>query len=83
LKVVTRAHVTSIDADASGRVTGVTYVTDGQEFIQPAKVVLLASYTYENSRPPAASKSKAFPNGLSNNHGQVGRHYMSHAQARR
>src|SRR6187455_2342652 len=32
LKVVTRAHVTSIDADANGRVTGVTYVTDGQEF---------------------------------------------------
>ena len=26
------------------------------------------------------SKSKAFPNGLSNNHGQVGRHYISHAQ---
>jgi gluconate 2-dehydrogenase alpha chain len=24
------------------------------------------------------SKSKAFPDGLSNNHGQVGRHYMSH-----
>jgi gluconate 2-dehydrogenase alpha chain len=25
------------------------------------------------------SKSKAYPNGLSNNHGQVGRHYFSHA----
>ena len=24
------------------------------------------------------SKSKAYPNGLSNNHGQVGRHYFSH-----
>ena len=80
LKVVTRAHVTSIDTDANGRVTGVTYVTDGQEFIQPAKVVLLASYTYENSRLLLLSKSKAFPNGLSNNHGQVGRHYLSHAQ---
>ena len=29
------------------------------------------------------SKSKAFPNGLSNNHGQVGRHYFSHAQGGR
>ena len=64
LKVVTRAHVTSIEADANGRVTGVTYVTDGQEFIQPAKVVLLASYTYENVRLLLLSKSKAFPNGL-------------------
>src|SRR5436190_1599109 len=80
LKVVTRAHVTSIDTDNSGRVTGVTYVTDGEEFFQPAKVVLLASYTYENSRILLLSKSKAFPNGLSNNHGQVGRHYMSHGQ---
>jgi gluconate 2-dehydrogenase alpha chain len=81
LKVVTRAHVTSIDTDANGRVTGVTYVTDGQEYFQPAKVVLLSSYTYENSRLLLLSKSKAFPNGLSNNHGQVGRHYMSHGQS--
>jgi gluconate 2-dehydrogenase alpha chain len=43
-------------------------------------VVLLASYTYENSRLLLLSKSKACPNGLSNNHGQVGRHYFSHAQ---
>jgi gluconate 2-dehydrogenase alpha chain len=26
------------------------------------------------------SKSKAYPNGLSNNHGQVGKHYFSHNQ---
>ena len=80
LRVVTRAHVTSIDVDGNGRVTGVTYVTDGEEFIQPAKVVLLASYTYENSRILLLSKSRAYPKGLSNNHGQVGRHYFSHAQ---
>jgi len=42
---------------------------------------LLSSYTYENSRLLLLSKSKAFPNGLSNNHGQVGRHYMSHGQS--
>jgi hypothetical protein len=29
---VTRAHVTSIDTENNGRVTGVTYVTDGQEY---------------------------------------------------
>lgn len=80
LKVVTRAHVTSIDVDANGRCTGVTYVTDREEFFQPAKVVLLAGYTYENSRLLLLSTSKAFPKGLSNNHGQVGRHYMSHGQ---
>jgi len=80
LQVVTRAHVTSIDVDAQGRVGSVTYVTDGVEYVQPAKVVLLASHTYENIRLLLLSKSKAFPNGLSNNHGQVGRHYFSHHQ---
>jgi gluconate 2-dehydrogenase alpha chain len=80
LKVVTRAHVTTIEVNASGRVSGVNYVTDGVEFFQPAKVVLLATYTYENTRTLLLSKSAAFPNGLSNNHGQVGRHYFSHNQ---
>jgi len=80
LNVVTRAHVTRIEVDANGRATGVTYLTDGAEYFQPAKVVLLASYTYENVRLLLLSKSKAFSNGLSNNHGQVGRHYFSHHQ---
>ncbi len=80
LKIVTRAHVTGVEVDASGRATGVSYVIDGTEYFQPAKVVLLASYTYENVRLLLLSKSKAFPNGLSNNHGQVGRHYFSHNQ---
>jgi gluconate 2-dehydrogenase alpha chain len=80
LKVVTRAHVTTIEVNASGRVSGLNYVTDGVEYFQPAKVVLLATYTYENTRTLLLSKSAAFPNGLSNNHGQVGRHYFSHNQ---
>jgi gluconate 2-dehydrogenase alpha chain len=79
LAVVTEAHVTLINTDDNGRVTGVTYVKGTDEFIQPAKVVLLATYTYENVRTLLLSKSKAYPNGLSNNHGQVGRHYMTHA----
>ncbi len=81
LDVVTRATVTRVAVDeASGRVTGVVYVKDGREYFQPAEVVLLASYTYENVRHLLLSKSRAFPNGLSNNGGQVGRHYFSHFQ---
>jgi gluconate 2-dehydrogenase alpha chain len=52
----------------------------GQEYFQPARVVLLASYTYENTRLLLLSRSKGFPNGLSNNHGQVGKHYFAHWQ---
>jgi gluconate 2-dehydrogenase alpha chain len=80
LTIVTEAHVTSINVDAQGRVSGVTYRKGTEEFIQPASAVLLAGYTYENVRMLLLSTSKAFPKGLSNNHGQVGRHYFSHNQ---
>lgn len=78
LAVVDRAHVTRIESGADGRATGVTYLRGGREYFQPAKAVLLASYTYENSRLLLLSKSKAYPNGLGNNHHQVGRHYFPH-----
>ena len=82
LQVVTQATVTRIDVDErTGRVTGVTYLKGGEEYFQPALVVLLASYTYENVRLLLLSKTRAFPNGLSNNAGQVGRHYFSHFQS--
>jgi gluconate 2-dehydrogenase alpha chain len=80
LEVVTQATTTAINVDANGRVSGVTYLKDGTEYFQPADVVLLAAYVYENVRLLLLSKSRAFPNGLSNNHEQVGRHYFSHNQ---
>lgn len=80
LRVITRAHVTNIQVDRQGRATGVNYLAGNTEYFQPARVVLLASYTYENVRLLLLSKSEAYPNGLSNNHGQVGRHYLSHHQ---
>jgi gluconate 2-dehydrogenase alpha chain len=81
LKIFDMAQVTRIVADSHGKVTGVSYIKDGKEYFQPAKVVLLASYTYENNRLLLLSKSKAYPNGLSNNHGQVGKHYFAHWDA--
>ncbi len=82
LKVTDHAQVTRILSNASGKVTGVEYVRAGKQYFQPAKVVLLASYTYENTRLLLLSKSKAYPAGLSNNHGQVGRHYIAHWDGR-
>ena len=70
--------MTRIATGTDGRVTGVTYLKDNKEYFQPAKVVLVAGYTYENTRLLLLSKSKAFPNGLSNNHRQVGKHYFGH-----
>jgi gluconate 2-dehydrogenase alpha chain len=80
LQVVTEATVTTIAVDDQGRVTGARYIKNGTEYFQPADVVLLASYVYENVRMLLLSTSKAYPQGLSNNHGQVGRHYFSHSQ---
>ena len=58
-----------------------TYLKGGKEYFQPAKVVMLSTYMYENVRLLLLSKSKAYPNGLSNNHGQVGKHYIGHGLA--
>jgi gluconate 2-dehydrogenase alpha chain len=81
LRVVTLATVMNVAVDEkNGRTTGVIYIKGGQEYFQPADVVLLAGYTYENVRLLLLSKSKVFPNGLSNNGGQVGKHYFSHNQ---
>jgi len=81
LTIFDRAQVTRIEVDANGKATGVTYLRDSKEYFQPAKTVLVASYTYENSRLLLLSKSKAYPNGLSNNQGQVGKHYFGHWDA--
>jgi gluconate 2-dehydrogenase alpha chain len=81
LAIVTDAHVTRVDVDADGRAAGVQYLKGGETYIQPAAVVLLAGYTYENVRLLLLSTSAAYPRGLANNGGQVGRHYFTHNQA--
>ena len=78
LTIMDKSQVTRIVAGVNGKVTGVLFLRDGKECFQPAEVVLLGSYTYENSRLLLLSKSKLFPNGLSNNQGQVGKHYFGH-----
>ena len=81
LNVVTGAKVTRIEVDRQGRATGVLYVRGGMEYFQPANVVILSAYTYESIRLLLLSKSPGFPNGLANNAGQVGQHYISAANA--
>jgi gluconate 2-dehydrogenase alpha chain len=78
LKVQANARVTKIEVDKNGRASGVTYLQGGKSFFQPADLVVLSTYVYENTRLLLLSTSKAFPNGLSNNTGQVGKHYISH-----
>jgi len=79
--IVTEARVMRIENGKDGHATGVTYIKDGREFFQPAGVVILGTFVFENTRLLLLSASKAFPNGLSNNHGQVGKNYMAHNAA--
>jgi len=61
LKIFDNAQVTRIEAAPDGKASGVTYIRGGKEYFQPAKVVMVASYTYENSRLLLLSKSKVYP----------------------
>ncbi len=80
LDIVPFARVINIVTDNDGKVTGVDYIRGNETYFQPADVVLLGSYAYENVRLLLLSQSRAFPNGLANNAGQVGQHYFSHHQ---
>jgi gluconate 2-dehydrogenase alpha chain len=78
LRIETGARVTRIESGGDGLVTGATYVQDGRERFCPARVVLLATFTYENTRLLLLSRAPAHPRGLANASDQVGRHYMAH-----
>jgi choline dehydrogenase-like flavoprotein len=64
--------------DASGRVTGVTYVRDGDDAHrrQRARAVAVCGYSIETPRLLLHSRSRRFPHGLGNNDDQVGRYVM-------
>jgi choline dehydrogenase-like flavoprotein len=62
--------------DASGRVSGVTYIHEGAERFQAADAVAVCGYAIESPRLLLNSTSSRFPNGLANNDDQVGRYVM-------
>lgn len=78
LEVVTDARVLEIVVDDEGRACGVRVEREGRVELQPASVVFLSAHVFENTRLLLLSRSKAFPRGLANNGGQVGRNTMSH-----
>ena len=77
LEIRTECRAMRVTTDERGIATGVEYLThDGMHF-QPAHVVLLAAYTFENVRLLLLSRGRCCPAGLGNNAGQVGRYYMA------
>jgi choline dehydrogenase-like flavoprotein len=71
------SHVSRILVDdRTGRATGVTYMRNGRERRQRARVVAVAGYSIETPRLLLLSTSTRFPDGLGNEHDQVGRYVM-------
>ncbi|MEO5815805.1 MAG: GMC family oxidoreductase [Gemmatimonadaceae bacterium] len=69
--------VTRVDMGANGRATGVVYVDkDGRERRQRARAVIVAANGAETARLLLMSTSPAFPHGLANSSGNVGRYIM-------
>lgn len=71
-------YAREVTVDTQGRVNGVTYFDpDGREQQQKARMVLVSCSSPLTARLLLNSKSKSFPNGLSNNNGQVGKNAIS------
>lgn len=78
LEIRANSRVMKINSDHGGHVTGVSYLDQhGKMQEQPASFVILAGYVFENTRMLLLSKSSAYKDGLSNNHGQVGKYYRA------
>ncbi|MGI8624224.1 MAG: GMC family oxidoreductase [Solirubrobacteraceae bacterium] len=70
------SHVTRVEVDEAGRCTGVSYVHGGRERFQRGTAVVVAGYSIESPRLLLNSTSARFPDGLANEHDQVGRYVM-------
>ena len=74
-----QAHVSRIEHNTAGKVTGVVYFDkDGKEQRQKARVVAVAGNSIESPRLLLNSASNSHKDGLANSSGQVGRNYMRH-----
>jgi choline dehydrogenase-like flavoprotein len=62
--------------DRTGRVTGVSYLNNGRQFRQRARAVAVAGYSIETPRLLLLSATPRFPQGLGNDHDQLGRYVM-------
>jgi choline dehydrogenase-like flavoprotein len=77
--LVAEAMVERITTNDAGRVTGVVYITsNGQRIEVTSDIVIVSGGAIETARLLLNSASRTEPNGLGNNHDQVGRHLQGH-----
>ncbi|HEX7057894.1 MAG TPA: GMC family oxidoreductase [Bacilli bacterium] len=78
-EVLADCMVTRVNVDKRGRATGVTFVHQGKEYEQKAKLVILSAFVVETPRLLLNSATPQFPDGLANSSGWVGRAIMTHS----
>ena len=75
--VFTNAHVYFLETDGHHRVKKAHYITpDGQKHFVEGKIFVVAAQAVESVRLLLLSKNPEFPDGLANNHGQVGKNIL-------
>ena len=78
LDLRTHCRVLRVLTDGEGHASGVEYVdANGAARFQEARTVVLCGYTFENVRLLLLSGDGRHSDGLGNNAGQVGRHFMT------
>ncbi len=77
-RVLPHCHATRVNVGPDRKVTGVTYVHEGREYEQRARLVILAAFAIETPRLLLMSACPQFPDGLANANGMVGRRLMPH-----
>jgi choline dehydrogenase-like flavoprotein len=77
-EIRTGARVTRLELGPHDEVTGVVYVHDGAERRQTADVVIVSAFCVETPRLLLHSAAGAFPDGLANSSGTVGRYVLAH-----
>lgn len=77
LEIRTKCFVKKLHADEKNSIKEVEYIDEhGKRQKVQAKIFVLAAQAVESSRLLLNSKSKAFPNGVANNGGQVGKNLL-------
>lgn len=78
LDLRTECRVLRILTDGDGQTKGVEYVNPlGERHVQEARTVIVCTYTWENVRLLLMSGGDKHQNGLGNNNGQLGKHFMA------
>nr|WP_238455526.1 GMC family oxidoreductase [Desulfolucanica intricata] len=78
-EILSDCMVTQVHVDKQGMVTGVTFVHDGREHFQKARLVILSNFVVETPRLLLHSACPQFPDGLANSSGLVGKCIMPHS----